>query len=55
VVVVNVKKLAGWGAVIFMMWFVITQPDGAAGMLQNAGSSLEGAAQGMSSFFTQLF
>lgn len=52
---VNVKKVAGWTAVIFALWFVITQPGGAAGMLQNVGSNLEGAAQGMSTFFTTLF
>lgn len=51
----NLKKIAGWTAVLFVGWFIITQPGGAAGMLQNMGNSLESGAEGMSTFFTTLF
>jgi hypothetical protein len=52
---VNLKKIAGWTAFIFLMWFIITQPGGAAGMFQSVGDTLQDAAQGMSTFVTSLF
>lgn len=51
----NIKKVAGWTAVAFMMWFVITQPSGAAGMIQNMGDIMQNAAEGMSTFMTSIF
>lgn len=52
---VNVKKIAGWTGVAFMMWFIITQPGGAAGIMKDMGSMMNGAAEGMSTFVTSMF
>jgi len=54
VVVVNVKKIVGLLAIALLIFFVVTQPDGAANSVQNIASVLRDAAQSITSFFTQL-
>jgi hypothetical protein len=54
VVVVNVKKIVGLIAIALLIFFVINQPDGAANSVQNMASTLEGWANSITSFFTQL-
>jgi hypothetical protein len=54
VVVVNVKKIVGLIAIALLIFFVITQPNGAAESVQNMGGILRDAAESITSFFTQL-
>ena len=54
VVVVNVKKIVGLLAIALLIFFVVTQPDGAANSVQNIAGILRDAAQSITSFFTQL-
>ena len=54
VVVVNVKKIVGVLAVALLLWFVFTQPDNAAGSMQNIGTTLRDGADSVIRFFTQL-
>jgi hypothetical protein len=54
VVGLNLKKALGWIVVILLVFLVITQPDNAANSVQNLGSTLEGWANSITSFFTQL-
>lgn len=46
--------MMGWTMAIFMMWFVMTQPSGAAGVLQSMGNMMQEAAEGMASFVTSM-
>lgn len=55
VAAVNVKRAMGWTAMVFMAWFVIAQPDGAASTLQSMGYMMQNAAEGMSTFITSMF
>ncbi|WP_219418251.1 hypothetical protein [Pseudonocardia nigra] len=50
----NVKKIVGLLAIALLIFFVITQPDGAANSVQNIGATLRDAAESITSFFTQL-
>jgi hypothetical protein len=54
VVVVNVKKIVGVLAVALLLWFIFTQPDNAAGSMQNIGTTLRDGADSVIRFFTQL-
>jgi hypothetical protein len=54
VVVVNVKKIVGLLAIALLIFFVVTQPDGAATSLQNIGTTLRDAANSVTRFVTQL-
>jgi hypothetical protein len=43
----QVKKIVGWAVVVFLAWYLVTKPTGAAtavqhlfGLLKSAGSSL---------------
>lgn len=51
----NLKKILGFVAIALVVFFIITQPAGAAGSIQNIGNILYNAAQSVTSFFTQLF
>jgi hypothetical protein len=53
-VVVNVKKIVGLLAIALLLFFVFTQPDSAAGSLQNIGTTLRDGAESIIRFFTQL-
>ncbi|HYH31247.1 MAG TPA: hypothetical protein VD903_12740 [Pseudonocardia sp.] len=50
----NVKKIVGVLAVALLLWFVFTQPDNAAGSMQNIGTTLRDGADSVIRFFTQL-
>lgn len=50
----NVKKIVGLIAIALLIFFVITQPNGAAESVQNMGGILRDAAESITSFFTQL-
>lgn len=51
---VNVKKILGLLVIALLIFFVITQPSGAANSVQNIGGILRDAAQSITTFFTQL-
>jgi hypothetical protein len=53
-VVVNVRKILGLIAIALLLFFVFTQPDSAAGSLQNIGTTLRDGAESVIRFFTQL-
>jgi hypothetical protein len=52
--VVNLKKILGLLAIALLVFFVVTQPSGAAASVQNIGGILRDAAQSITTFFTQL-
>jgi hypothetical protein len=51
---VNVKTLAGWAAVAFVLWWVIEAPTSAAHLVHNIGTFLSTAAAGLTHFFTSI-
>jgi hypothetical protein len=54
VVLVNVKKIVGLLAIALLVFFVFTQPDGAASSVQNIGATLRDGAESVIRFVTQL-
>ncbi|WP_232660428.1 hypothetical protein [Pseudonocardia sp. TRM90224] len=50
----NVKKIVGLLAIALLIFFVVTQPDGAANSLSNIVGTLRDAAESVTRFFTQL-
>jgi hypothetical protein len=51
---VNLKTIAGWAVVAFLIWWVIEQPDGAAHVVHNIGTFLTTVASGISKFFSKV-
>jgi hypothetical protein len=51
---VNVKKIVGLLAIALLIFFVVTQPDGAANSVQSIVGTLRGAAESVTQFFTRL-
>jgi len=54
VVPVNVRKIVGLLVIALLIFFVITNPTGAATSLQNLGTTLRGWAESVTTFFTSL-
>jgi hypothetical protein len=50
----NVKKVAGWAVVVFLAWFLITNPTGAAHATHNLLDALKGVGNSVATFFTSL-
>ncbi len=50
----NVKKIVGLLAVALLLFWVFTQPDNAAGSVQNVGGTLRDGAESVIRFVTQL-
>ena len=50
----NVKKIVGLLALALLLFWVFTQPDSAAGSVQNIGTTLRDGAESIIRFFTQL-
>lgn len=50
----TLKRLAGWAAVAFVIWFVIEQPVEAAHLVHNIGAGLSAAGKGLSTFFSSI-
>jgi hypothetical protein len=44
------KKLLTWGAVAFVVFYLVTQPAGAAGVIHGAWHILGSAGHGLSRF-----
>lgn len=50
----DVKKIVGLLALALLIFFVITQPEGAANSLQSIGSTLRDAAESITLFFQRI-
>jgi hypothetical protein len=49
-----IKKIAGWAAFVFLVWFVVKNPAGAAHTARAIGAGLSHAAGGLGDFFIRL-
>ena len=49
-----IKKIAGWAVVVFIAWFLITNPHSAAAAVTNLKDAAVGAATSLATFFTSL-
>jgi hypothetical protein len=48
------KKYAKWAGIAFVIWYIITQPTGAANVVHSLLGGLSGAATSLSQFVSQL-
>jgi hypothetical protein len=51
---VNIKTIAGYAAIAFVVWWLIKQPTAAAHLVSNVGNFLSSAANGLSKFFSSI-
>lgn len=51
---VNVKKILMWALVIFVVFYLFTNPDGAAAFLSHLLSGLKSAGKSLSTFANHL-
>jgi len=52
--IMNVKKVVTWAIVIFLAWFLISNPTGAAHAMTNLLNALKGVGNSLATFFTSL-
>jgi hypothetical protein len=50
----NVKKILGWVVVIFIVFYLVTNPTGAAHAMTNLLNLLKGAGNSLATFFNSL-
>jgi hypothetical protein len=50
----NVKKIATWAIVIFLAWYLFTQPTGAANAVHNLLNLLKNAGTSIATFLNSL-
>ena len=50
----NAKKIAGWVVVIFLAWYLITNPTGAAHAMTNLMHLLKQVGNSIATFFNSL-
>lgn len=50
----NIKTIAGWVVLAFIVWWVIEQPEAAAHIVHNIGTFLSTAASGLSHFVASI-
>ena len=50
----NVKKIAGWAVVVFLAWYLFTQPAGAANAVHNILNLLKQAGTSIATFLNSL-
>ena len=50
----NLKTIAGWAALAFIVWWILVEPAAAAHVVHNIGAFLTSAAHGLSSFFASI-
>jgi len=50
----NAKKIAGWAIIIFLAWYLITNPTGAAHAMTNLVHALKGVGNSIATFFNSL-
>ena len=51
---VNLKAIAGWAALAFIVWWILVEPAAAAHVVHNIGAFLSSAAHGISTFVTSI-
>jgi hypothetical protein len=49
-----VKKIATWGGIAFLLFFVAYRPDSAADVAQSMGSTVADIGRGFGDFLTSL-
>jgi len=49
-----VTRIIGWVLVVFAVWYLLTDPDGAAALVHGALSWLQHAAGSLSTFVSHL-
>ncbi len=50
----NAKKVVGWLVVIFLAWYLISNPTGAAHAMTNLLNALKGVGNSLAVFFNSL-
>ena len=50
----NVKQIAGYALIAFLLWWIIQQPTSAAHLVHNIGTFLSTAANGLSHFVSSI-
>jgi hypothetical protein len=50
----TIKKILGWATVIFLAWFLITNPVGAAHFLTNLVNAFKAVGHSLAAFFAAL-
>lgn len=48
------RKFLQWGLVAFLIWYVVTRPNDAAGVIRQIGSWLVQIAKGLGTFISSL-
>lgn len=48
------KKIIKWGLIVLLVFYVVTQPQNAAGVVGSIGDGLQSAATGFGSFITNI-
>jgi hypothetical protein len=51
---VNLKSIAGWLALAFVIWWILVEPTAAAHVVHNIGAFLSSAAHSISTFVTSI-
>ncbi|MBA8930027.1 hypothetical protein BC739_007260 [Kutzneria viridogrisea] len=51
----NLKKILIWAGLALVLFYVISQPNGAAGLVHNLLGSLRGGAEALITFVRNLF
>ncbi len=47
-------RIIGWALLIFAVWYLLTDPDGAAGLVHGILDGLQHAASSLSAFVSHL-
>ncbi len=48
------KKVLSWGLLAFLVFFIVTKPNDAAGVLRSLGNGLKDVATGLGNFVSGL-
>jgi hypothetical protein len=51
---VNARKLIGWAVVLFIAFYLLTDPNGAAAFVGHALNGLKSAGRSLSTFISHL-
>jgi hypothetical protein len=49
-----IKKILSWGLLAFLIYYIVTQPDNAAGIFRALGGGLKNIAVGLGHFVGSL-
>jgi hypothetical protein len=50
----QVKKIVGWAVVVFLAWYLVTKPTGAATAVQHLFGLLKAAGSSLATFLNNL-